>query len=203
MNFLSTKNKELNQDDIILLIVNFHSVSHLSPAGGLSRIVSPWPIVSGQRVNVLWSKSAWWASVSISQSPPTPTARSGPPHRLQGLLLTAYPSSAEITWNDLLWKWCELGRVPRSWDANSPIQRASGRREHALLGPLQKPCVWFCFGGGCSFFFFFYSQGLDCYNSSLCSWSAGYWLAGPAVTSKEGSESEQDCLCPCCKQLIW
>lgn len=25
MNFLSTKNKELNQDDIILLVVNFHS----------------------------------------------------------------------------------------------------------------------------------------------------------------------------------
>lgn len=41
MNFLNTKNKELNQDDIILLIVNFHSGSHLNPAGVSSRIVSP------------------------------------------------------------------------------------------------------------------------------------------------------------------
>lgn len=50
MNFLNTKNKELNQDDIILLIVNFHSGSHLNPAGVSSRIVSPWPIVNGQEI---------------------------------------------------------------------------------------------------------------------------------------------------------
>ena len=45
------------------------------------------------------------------------------------------------------------------------------------------------------FFFFFNSQDFGCYNPSSSSWSAGYWLAGAAVTSEKGSQSEQDSPC--------
>ena len=45
------------------------------------------------------------------------------------------------------------------------------------------------------FFFFFCSPGLGCYYSSLGSRSTGSWLAGPAVTSEKGSQSEQDSAC--------
>lgn len=48
--------------------------------------------------------------------------------------------------------------------------------EESMLswGPSRSRAYGFALEVVALFFFFFYSQGLDCYNSSLCSWSAGY-----------------------------
>ena len=62
-------------------------------------------------------------------------------------------------------------------------------------GPSRSRVYGFVWRVGGSCFFFFYSQGLACYNSSFSSRSTGYWLAGPAVTSEKGSQSEQDSAC--------
>lgn len=75
-------------------------------------MVSPSPIVNGQASGFAL-KQACLASKRAPRYSRSPggqscvlfqlsTARSGPPRRLCGRWLTAYPSSAEITWNDLL-----------------------------------------------------------------------------------------------------
>ena len=87
--------------------------------------------------------------------------------------------------------------MPRDWEANRPAQRACSRRQQASSrgDPPEAVCMVLFGGWGVVAFFFFYSQGLACYNSSFSSRSTGYWLAGPAVTSEKGSQSEQDSAC--------
>lgn len=116
----------------------------------------------------------------------------------RGLLTSSGTASVEIIWNDLLWKWSELGWVAKQLGCEQACPESFRQKRASSLGvPSEaKLCLRFCFGGDDSPLpSNLNSQGFGCHNSSSCSWNAGYWLAGAAVTSDKGSQSEQDLPC--------